>query len=150
MLSKHSQQILKTKRKRNTYRILFNFTPIRPTLKHYPFCKNKQIGEEHLFTKCSALNMITNSLQDTIQQLTGKEINIHKSIMLNIFPRTHKNNKPTHRTLIRNIPFNNLELLLHSTTSKQQTTPRTNITYMGKQTKLHNTTTHRIKINFKS
>ena len=34
--------------------------------------------------------MITNSLQDTIEQLTGKEINIHKFIMLNIFPGTHK------------------------------------------------------------
>ena len=78
------------KEKEITCRILFNFTPIRPTLKHCHFCKNKQLGEEHLFTKCSALNMITNSLQDTIEKLTGKEINIHKSIMLNIFPRTHK------------------------------------------------------------
>ena len=34
--------------------------------------------------------MTTNSLQDTMGQLTGKEINIHKSIIFNIFPRTHK------------------------------------------------------------
>ena len=78
------------KEKEITYRILFNFTPIRPTLKHCPFCKTKQLGEEHLFTKCNALNTIKTSLQDTLEQLTGKEINIHKSIMLNIFPRTHK------------------------------------------------------------
>ena len=78
------------KEKEITYRILFNFTPIRPTLKHCPFCKTKQLGEEHLFTKCNALNTIKISLQDTLEQLTGKEINIHKSIMLNIFPRTHK------------------------------------------------------------
>ena len=34
--------------------------------------------------------MITTSLQDTIEQLTGKERNIHESVMLNLFPRTQK------------------------------------------------------------
>ena len=67
------------KEKEITYRILFNFTPILPTLKHCLFCKNKQLGEEHLFTKCSTLNMIKNSLQNTIEQLIGKK-NKHPQI----------------------------------------------------------------------
>ena len=80
----------------------------------------------------------------TTNRKRNKHSQIHHAQHL---PQNTQNNTPTHRTLIRNIPLSNLELLPHRTTSTQQTATRTNITHMGKQTKPHNTTTHRIRIN---
>ena len=74
--------------KQTTYRILFNMTPIRPTIKPCIYCNRKPFNEEHLFAKCIELSSIRDALKETLTQLTGQDVNIHKAIMLNIFPKT--------------------------------------------------------------
>ena len=71
-----------------TYRLLFNMTPIRPTLKVCPFCKLNVLNEEHIFALCNALLPIRKSLEDTLEQLLSEQINIHTAILLNIIPKT--------------------------------------------------------------
>ena len=76
-----------------TYRLLYNITPIRPTIRQCPFCKRHTFNEEHLYTQCTYTLPIRNSLLDTLEALTQEDINIHKSIMLNIFPATNNSTK---------------------------------------------------------
>ena len=71
-----------------TYRLLFNITPIRPILKLCPFCKLNVLNEEHIFALCNVLQPIRTSLEDTLEQLLSEPVNIHMTILLNIFPKT--------------------------------------------------------------
>ena len=79
-----------------TYRLLFNMTPIRPTLKRCPFCKLRVLNEEHLFALCTALKPLKVSLKATTNKLLGnKTSSLYKMIMLNLIPDTN--------TAIRNL-----------------------------------------------
>ena len=44
--------------------------------------------EEHIFALCNALSPIRQSLKDTLEQLLSDSVNIHMTILLNIFPKT--------------------------------------------------------------
>ena len=70
-----------------TYRLLFNMTPIKPTLRKCYFCNTNTLNEEHLYAQCPALQTTRDALQDTLEQLLRGDINIHRAITLNTFPK---------------------------------------------------------------